>query len=92
MVKEFLRLLMQLKMKKIQMSEPLNFLNHKINKLSDEDLVDECIKLLKKMESNQLTPKDKELATIFFTKAVERDTLEFVRNDFLIALKVLKYL
>jgi|DEB19_MinimDraft_2_1074335.scaffolds.fasta_scaffold05752_5 hypothetical protein len=74
------------------MSSPLNFLNHKISKLSDEELVNECIKLLRKMESNTLTSKDKELAPIFFTKATERDTLEFVRNDFLIALKVLKYL
>jgi hypothetical protein len=75
------------------MSEPLNFLNHKINKLSDEKLLEECVSLVRKMEARALTDKDRELVPIFFTKAIERDTIDIeIKNDLSIALRILNYL
>lgn len=64
----------------------------KVKRMSDMMLISECMIHLKVLESSMLTPEHKYRATILFTEASVRDTLSISRDDFLTALKVLKYL
>ncbi len=64
----------------------------KVNNMSDGALISECMIFLHALENNALTPENKHRALILFKAASERKGLETSRNDFLIALRVLRHL
>lgn len=69
-----------------------NLFDFKIKRMGDEDLINECLMHLRFVEMGLLTPAHKTRATQLFTEATTRSSLEYIHNDFLVALKVLKLL
>ena len=70
----------------------VSLFDRKLKKISDEELISECLLHLRFVESGLLTPSHKAMATLYFTEATVRPSLEYIKNDFLVALKVLKLL
>lgn len=71
------------------MSEVVNFFDYKLKKLDDEDLIRECLIHLKAIEIGLLTQEQKVRAKLLFSEAITRPALEFIRDDFKVALLVI---
>ncbi len=72
-----------------QDSKVVSFLDYKIRKIDDEDLIQECLMLLKMIEIGMLNKEAKVRCKVLFSEAIRRPALEFIKNDFSIALKIL---
>ncbi len=69
-----------------------NLFNFKIKKISNEELVNECLMHLRFVEMGLLTPEHKTRALQLFEEATSRPQLDYIKNDFLVAIRVLKHL
>lgn len=77
---------------KIPIKEVINLYQQKVFRMSDSSLVSECMIFLHMLESNKLSKENKTRAETLFKAASERKSLEANRDDFLIALRVLRHL
>jgi len=63
----------------------------KLKRMSNTDLLRECIVFLSAMEQGGLSKDNKIRATKVFKEGAGRQDLEISRDDLLVALKVLKF-
>ena len=70
----------------------VNLYEQKAARMGDAVLMSECMMYLHMLENNKLSPDHKHRAMILFKTASERKAFEAMRDDFLIALRVLRHL
>jgi hypothetical protein len=75
-----------------QESNIVNLFDHKIKRINDETLIQECLMHLRFVELGLLTQDHKTRAEQLFKEAITRPALEYIKHDFMVALKVLKFL
>lgn len=66
-----------------------NLFDFKVKKLSDEDLVNDCLMHLRCVEMGLMSDDHVIRAKQLFAEAITRPQLEFIANDFKVALKVI---
>lgn len=69
-----------------------NLQDYKLKRLSDEDLVNECLLSLRAIELGLISTEHKIRSTQLFNEAILRKSLAYIADDFRVALRVLKHL
>lgn len=70
-------------------SQIVNLFDFKLKKMNDEELVNECLMYLRFVEMGLIMNEHKVRAKQLFLEAIKRPSLEFISNDFRVALKVI---
>lgn len=70
----------------------VNLYEERVARMADQVLMSECMMHLHMLENNKLSPDHKHRAMVLFKAASERKAFEAMRDDFLIALRVLRHL